>query len=133
MKITTLICEILVLMVVMYNTSIGQRTSSAVQTVTFGVHRSSLSILSNLSRAQRAAEVPTSFPSTVVREMGSTYPLKVTVDGPSNRETTRGSKKLGRSSPSGKSGSGAFPSRSENRIAGQSPDDETASIVTITE
>jgi hypothetical protein len=77
-KNITLISKVFVLMAALSSTAIAQRTSTTVQTVAFGVHRSSLSVLSNLSPVQSAVHSPDGIQASTFQNVVSTYRIKVT-------------------------------------------------------
>lgn len=83
MKNITSIGRILVLMVVIGSTAVAQRTSSANQTVTFGVNRSYQSVLNSLSLVEGAAHSPRGSQMNILQNEISTGPTKVTVTAPS--------------------------------------------------
>ena len=79
----TSICKVLALMAAVSSTVFAQRTSSAVQTVTFGVHRSSLSVLNNLSLVQGAVHSHDGSQASTLQNLVPTDPMKITVRVPS--------------------------------------------------
>lgn len=79
----TSVCKVLALMAAISSTVFAQRTSSAVQTVTFSIHRSSLSVLNNLSLVQGAVHSPDGSQASTLQNLVSTNPMKVTVHAPS--------------------------------------------------
>jgi hypothetical protein len=83
MKNIASIGKIFVLMVVISSTVIAQRTSSAIQTVTFGVNRSYRSSLNSLSLVQGAVHSPRGSQMNVLQNDVSTGLTKVTVTAPS--------------------------------------------------
>jgi len=83
MKSITAIGRILVLMVVISSTVVAQQTSSAIQTVTFGVNRPYQSVLNSLSLAQGAVHSPRGSQMNILRNEVSTGLAKVTVTAPS--------------------------------------------------
>jgi len=78
-KNITSICRVLAMMAAISSTVMAQRTSSAVQTVTFGVHRTSLSVLHSLSLAQGAVHSPDGPQASTLQNVVSTHQTKVTV------------------------------------------------------
>jgi hypothetical protein len=79
LKNITSISRVFVLMAALSSTAIAQRTSPATQTVTFGVHRSSPSVLHNSSLVQSAVHSPDGVEASTLQNVVSTYRTKVTV------------------------------------------------------
>jgi hypothetical protein len=129
--------KILVLMVVMSGTVLAQRTSSVIQTVTFGVHRSSLLILHNLSLAQGAVQSPDGSRASTLQNAVSTYPMKVTIQAPSLPAANDKSMAVEQSSPRLSRptalGSGSVPGTSDIQLDTRSPYGGTSLVVTFTE
>jgi hypothetical protein len=136
-KNITSICKVLVLMIAISNTVFAQRTSSAAQTVTFGVHRSSLSVLHKLSLVQSAVQTPDGSQPSTLQNVVSTYPMKVTVHAPlvpaANDRSMTAVQSSTRSSPPRALGSGSVPGTSDFHVEAGSPYGGTALVVTISE
>ncbi len=79
MKHITLICEALILSAAISSSAFAQRTSSAVQTVTFGVHRTSVAVLRNLSLVQSTVGSPAGSQAGNLQDAASSDRTKVTV------------------------------------------------------
>lgn len=129
----TSICKVLALMAAISSTVSAQRTSSADQTVTFGVHRTSLSVHHNSSLAQSVVHSPDGSQATTLRNVASTYPMKLTVHAPSMPAANDGSMTVVPSSPPRTLGSGSVPNTSDIQVDAGSSYDGTAVVVTITE
>jgi hypothetical protein len=127
----------LFLLAALSSTLIAQRTSSVVQTVTFGVHRSSLSVLRNLSLIQNPVQSSDSSQSSTLQNVVSNNPIKVTVRAPSVSATIDRSMASLRSSPpslpSKTPGSGSVPSTLDIQEDVRSSYSGMALFVTITE
>jgi hypothetical protein len=67
------------LMAAISSTAVAQRTSSAVQTVTFGVHRSSVSVLRNMSLVKGAVPSPDGLQASTLQNVVSSNQIKVTI------------------------------------------------------
>jgi hypothetical protein len=99
MKIITSIGKIWVLMVVISSTVVAQRTSSAIQTVTFGVSRSYQSVLNSLSLVQGPVHSARGYQTNVLQNEVSTGPTKVTITAPSVLPRNYASMAASQSSP----------------------------------
>ena len=132
-KNITSICKVLALMAAISSTVFAQRTSSADQTVTFGVHRTSQSVLHNLSLAQSAVHSPDGSQATTLQNVASTYPMKLTVHAPSMPAANDGSMTVVPSSPPRTLGSGSVPGTSDIQVDPGSSYGGTALVLTITE
>jgi|GEM_PF-2579841 len=132
-KNLTSIFKVLALMAAISSPVFAQRTSSAIQTVTFGVHRTSQSVLHNLSLAQSAVHSPDGFQASTLQNMVSTYPMKLTVHAPSMPAANDGSMTVVSSSPPRTLGSGSVPGTSDIQVDAGSSYGGTAFVLTITE
>jgi hypothetical protein len=132
-KNITSICRVFVLMVAISSTVSAQRTSSAAQTVTFGVHRSSQLVLRNLSLVQSAIHSPDGSQASTHQNVVSTYPMKLTVRAPSMPAANDGSMTVAQLSPPRTLGSGSVPGTSDIQVDAGSSYGGTTLVVTITE
>ncbi len=136
-KNITSICKAFALMAAVSSIAIAQRTSSAVQTVTFGVHRSSQSVLNNMPIARSVVHSSDGSEASTLQNVVSTYPMKVTVNALSmpgaNNESMTAVQSFLRPSARKRVGSGLVPSRSNIRFDAGSSCDASALVLTITE
>lgn len=127
------ICKVLALIAAISSTSLAQQTSSAVQTVTFGVHRSSQSVLHNLSLVQGTVDSPNGSVVSRLQNVVSTYPRNLRVHAPSMTAANDGSTTVAQSSPQRTPGSGPVLGTSDIRVGAGSACSGTALVVTITD
>jgi hypothetical protein len=136
-KNITSICIVWVLAVAISSTVIAQRTSSVVQRVTFGVHRSSLSVLRNVSLVQCAVHSSDSSQASTFQNVVSNYPMKVTVNALSipevNDRAMTAVQRSPRLSAQKSVGSGSDPTTSDTQFNPSSSYHGTALVVTLTE
>jgi hypothetical protein len=136
-KNITSICIVWVLTAAISSTVIAQRTSSAVQTVTFGVRRTSQSVLRNVSLVQSTNHLSDGSQGSTLQNVASTHPMKVTVNALSIPAVNDGTVTEVHSSPRLSAlktvGSGSVPSTSEIQPDAGLSYFRMALVVTITE